>query len=167
MRRQSVILIFILALSAVSFRPAQDTSAPLAPPAQEVKWLSWEEAMELSLKEKKKIFLDVYTDWCGWCKRMDQTTFKDQQVASFLNDNFYPIKLNAEQRADITYQGKVFKFRDVGRRGVHELAYSLLDGKLGYPSYVYLNEKQERIAISPGYKPADQMLQELKRMAQK
>jgi len=85
----------------------------------------------------------------------------------FLNDNFYPIKLNAEQRADITYQGKVFKFRDVGRRGVHELAYSLLDGKLGYPSYVYLNEKQERIAISPGYKPADQMLQELKRMAQK
>lgn len=143
-------------------------SATIPPAADKgVMWYSWEEAVEASKDDPRKFFVDVYTDWCGWCKRMDQTTFKDPQVVQYLNAHFYPVKLNAEQRADIQYDGKVFKFRNVGRRGVHELAYSLLDGKLGYPSYVYLNEKQERIAISPGYKPADQLLGELKRMAGK
>ena len=65
--------------------------------------MSIEKAYELSLTEEnpKKIFIDVYTDWCGWCKRMDNTTFKDSVMVKFLNDNFYCVKLNAEQKEDI------------------------------------------------------------------
>ena len=113
-------------------------------------------------KQPKKIFIDVYTDWCGWCKRMDATTFQDPKVAAYLNENFYPVKFNAEQKGDIEYKGYTLKFREAGRRGVHELAYSLLDGRLGYPAFVYLDENQDRITISPGYKAADAMLKELK-----
>ena len=64
-----------------------------------VKWMSFEQAIEKSKTEKRKIFIDVYTDWCGWCKVMDKNTFSETQVAKILNEMFYPVKLDAEQRA--------------------------------------------------------------------
>lgn len=129
---------------------------------EEIKWYTFEEAIKLSDKKPKKIFIDLYTDWCGWCKRMDQTTFKDPAVVKYMNANFYAVKFDAEQKAEVKYKDHTFKFFPSGNRGVHELAYSLLDGKLSYPSYVYLSEKQERITISPGYKTADSFIKELK-----
>lgn len=129
--------------------------------AQDIKWYSWEEAAELSKTNPKKVFIDVYTDWCGWCKRMDATTFKDAEIVKYLNDNFYPVKFNAEQKGQIDFGGKEFTFVAQGRRGVHQLAYALLDGRLGYPAFVLLDETFARIMISPGYKKAPQLKQEL------
>ena len=65
--------------------------------AQEVEWMSWEEALARSESdaEPKKIFVDVYTDWCGWCKRMDATTFVDPTIVSLMDEHFYAVKLNA------------------------------------------------------------------------
>ena len=125
-----------------------------------LKWYTWEEAAELNKTAPKKILVDVYTDWCGWCKRMDQSTFADSTVAAYVAANFYPVKLNAEQKADIQFNGYTFKYVADGK--VHELAYSLLDGKMQYPNFVYLNEKYERIMISPGYKEPKDILKELK-----
>lgn len=141
-----------------SFRPA----AKIAAPAKAVKWYTFEEAVALSQKNPKKMFIDVYTDWCGWCKRMDNTTFTDARVAAYLNENFYPVKFNAEQKDKVEFRGHTLKFlAEASRRGVHELAYALLDGRLGYPAFVYLDGKQDRISISPGYKEADALLVEL------
>lgn len=149
----------LLAAGLVAFTTEKNTPAP----APSLKWYTWEEAAELNKTAPKKIYVDVYTDWCGWCKKMDKTTFADSTVAAYLAANFYPVKLNAEQKADIQFNGHTFKFIDNGNgRGVHELAYSLLDGKLGYPSFVFLNEKYERIMISPGFKDAGGVLKELK-----
>src|SRR4249920_756491 len=53
-----------------------------------VKWMSFEQAVEKSKTEKRKIFIDVYTDWCGWCKVMDKNTFSEAQVAKILNEKF-------------------------------------------------------------------------------
>lgn len=130
-----------------------------------VKWLTWEEAAELNKTTPKKFFVDVYTDWCGWCKVMDKKTFSDPKVAAYLDEHFYSIKLDAESRADIKHQGNVFEFVEVEgsrRGGIHMLAYSLLEGKMSYPTVVTLNENFERIAISPGYKEAPLMYSELK-----
>jgi uncharacterized protein YyaL (SSP411 family) len=60
-----------------------------------VKWLTWEDAVTLSKKEPRKFFVDVYTDWCGWCKKMDKMTFDNPAVATYLNANYYPINFNA------------------------------------------------------------------------
>ena len=126
-----------------------------------IKWYTWEEAAELAKTEPRKVFVDLYTDWCGWCKRMDKTTFQDPEVVKVLNENFYPVKFNAESKSPITFNGKTFEFMNAGRRGVHQLAYALLDGRLGYPSFVLLDESFARIMISPGYKKSPQLLTEL------
>lgn len=130
-----------------------------------IQWMTWEDAIKKSDKNPKKIFVDVYTDWCGWCKKMDASTFADPKVTEFINKNFYAVKFNAEQSEDIVYKGNTLKFIPNGRRGYHQLAFSLLDGRLGYPSYVYLDEQQNRITISPGFKPVDAMMKELNYVA--
>ena len=73
-----------------------------------------EEAYALTTAEEspKKIFIDVYTDWCGWCKRMDKATFQRPEVATYMNEHFYNVKFNAEQKEDIEILGNNFKFID-------------------------------------------------------
>jgi thioredoxin-related protein len=134
---------------------------PATEAAEEITWYTWDEALALSAKEPRKMFIDVYTDWCGWCKRMDATTFKDPKVVEHINANYYAVKFDAEQKEEIEYNDHTFKFIPSGRRGVHELAYALLDGQLSYPSYVYLDNQQRRLYISKGYKQVEQMMTEL------
>lgn len=129
-----------------------------------VNWMSWEEAMVKMESNPKKVLVDVYTNWCGWCKRMDATTFKDPEVVNYVNTNFYAVKLNAEQREDITYDNHVFKFSTNKGKKVHELAASILDNRLSYPSIVYFNEKMERVLLSAGYKDGPTILSELQKV---
>jgi len=130
-------------------------------PTAKIKWMSIEDAVaqqKLDGVNAKKVFIDVYTDWCGWCKRFDQTTFIDPMVVELLNTHFYPVKFNGEFKEDIVLFGNTFKFVKQGNRGYHELAAALLDNKLSYPSIVYFNEKFERILIAPGYEDAKAFL---------
>ena len=117
----------------------------------QVRWMTWDEAMEARASEPRKIFVDVYTDWCGWCKRMDKTTFSDPAVSRLLNRGFYAVKLDAEQRGELEFAGETYAYRPGGRRGVHELAVKLLGGRLGYPSVVFLDEDAQVIEAIPGY----------------
>ncbi|MEM9887977.1 MAG: DUF255 domain-containing protein [Bacteroidota bacterium] len=155
------LLLLAFASTFYAFRTIDST-----PVEETIKWYTWEEAVELNKENPKKIVVDLYTDWCGWCKVMDKKTFSNAAVAAYINENFYPVKFNAEQKEDIQFNDHTFKFIAQGRRGVHELAYTLLDGRLGYPSIVYLNEKYERVTISPGFKDADKMMKELKFIAE-
>lgn len=136
--------IYLTSLSALLLALTINGQAP-------VKWYSVEEAFALTKKEPRKILIDVYTDWCSWCKVMDSKTFSNQVIADYLNSNFYPVKFNAEQKEDITLNGKTFKFVASGSRGYHELAAQLLDGKLGYPSVVFLDEQTRMIQPVQGY----------------
>ncbi len=127
-----------------------------------VKWYTWEEAIELNKKVPKKMFIDVYTDWCGWCKKMDKATFEHPDVSNYMNEHFYPVKLDAEMKREVIYNDHTFKFVQAGRRGVHELAVALLNNKMSYPSCVAMDEDVNRITIIPGYRDAPDMLSILK-----
>lgn len=139
-------LIFLAGLST-SFRPL---------PEGEVKWMTFEEAIEKSKTEKRKIFVDVYTDWCGWCKVMDKNTFSEAKVAAILNEKFYPVKFNAEQRADVVFNGTTYKFVASGNSGYHELAAALLNSKMSYPTVVFLDENFSMLQPLPGYMKPEQ-----------
>lgn len=125
-------------------------------------WISVEEATKIAASNNQKKFLiDVYTDWCGWCKVMDEKTFTDPQVISYLNENFYVVKFNAEQKETVTYKGKQYEWQSTGRGGYNQLGYELLNGRMSYPSLVYLNPQLEPIRVSPGYKEPGRLLLEL------
>ncbi|MDO3694519.1 DUF255 domain-containing protein [Wenyingzhuangia sp. chi5] len=127
------------------------------PKVKSIKWISFEKAIELNKTNPKPILIDVYTDWCTWCHKMDASTYSEEVIVNYVNDHFYAVKLNAEQKEDITYNGHTFKFVANGRRGTHQLAASLLNGKLSFPSTVFLNKNQELVEVIPGYLQAPMM----------
>ena len=139
---KKVVLILALVVSAYTIQ------------AQEVKWYTIEEAVELNKTQPRKIMVDVYTDWCGWCKVMDKNTFKQPVVAQYLNENFYPVKFNAEQKDTVNILGQTFTFVSSGKRGSHQLAAAL--GATGYPYVVFLDEGMNIITSLPGYTKAPQ-----------
>jgi len=128
--------------------------------AQEIEWLTWSEAIEKVNTDKnpKKLFVDVYTDWCGWCKKMDKDTFNNPKVAKYMQENFYMIKMDAEGKEAIVYKNKTFKYIPQGNRGYHELAAALLKGKLSFPTVIFLNENEEILSPVPGYQKPDGFL---------
>lgn len=128
-----------------------------------VKWMTFEEAIEANRVAPKKIFIDVYTKWCSWCKVMDNKTFSDSTVAAYMNENFYCVKFDAESKDTVVYKDTKFYF--VPEYKSHALAISLLDGKMSYPSYVILTEKEQRLKIMSGYQEVDVFLQNLKILA--
>lgn len=124
------------------------------PPEGAVRWITFEEAVKKSKTEKRPVFIDVYTDWCGWCKVMDKNTFNDPQVAKLLNEKFYAVKFDAEQKEDVVFNGTTFKFIPSGANGYHQLAAALLNNQLSYPTVVFLNENFEIIQPLAGYRKA-------------
>jgi thioredoxin-related protein len=133
-----LIILFTASFTSCDSQPAGKLKAE-AGKSDGINWMSFEEAVKKSETEPRKIFIDVYTHWCGWCKRMDATTFKEDTVVNFLNRNFYAVKLDAETKDTIHFRDKEFKY--VADYKANELAISLLSGKMGYPSYVILDEQ--------------------------
>ncbi|MBX2816085.1 MAG: DUF255 domain-containing protein, partial [Saprospiraceae bacterium] len=143
MQKRILFLFLAIAISSVTMAQKQLATADQA--AQDkIEWKSWEEAAAANAEDPRKILVDVYTDWCGWCKVMDRKTFTDPDIVSYINDNFHAVKLNAEQKEPITWQGYEFKWVAGGRNGVHTLAYSLLDKQMSYPQFVLLDEEYKR-----------------------
>ena len=116
-----------------------------------IAWMTWEEVQKAQKVEKRKVFVDVYTNWCGWCKKMDKTTFRNKDIIQYINENYYAVKFNAETRKTIVLDGKKYKYVKNGRRGYNQLAADLLKGRLSYPSTVFLNSDFSLIQPVAGY----------------
>ena len=121
-----------------------------------IHWYTFPEAVALSQKNPRKIFVDIYTDWCGWCKVLNRETFSHPVIAAYLSSKFYPVKFNAESADTIRFLNAVFANPNAGQRGAtHQFAVSILDGKLSYPSLVFLDENIKRINIMQGFMKPD------------
>ena len=156
MQKAALLLLFPFLLTWLEPAGAQGTSPEKTVLKKEqIRWYSFTEAYDLNKKKPKRIFVDVYTDWCGWCKKMDATTFVHPEIVKYMNDNFYCVKMNAEMKDTLVIDGVTFVNQNPSSgRSSHQLAIELLRGKMSYPSYVFLNEKSQLLTVVPGYQQA-------------
>ena len=138
-----IALVLLLSVVFVPFSMSQKKS--------KIKWYSFEEAIALNDENPKKVFVDIYTDWCGWCTKMDNTTFSNPVIAAYMNKNYYAVKLDAETKDTIVFKSKEYLNDQTGRRPPHQLAIALLQGKMSYPSYAFLDENNDLITVVKGY----------------
>ena len=142
-----ILLIFFI---SISISIGQETG-------KKVKWYTFQEAVKLSKENPKKLFIDVYTDWCGWCKKMDKETFEHLEIAKILNKEYYPVKFDAESADTIEFNGKTFINEGGRSRNPHQLAVALLQGQMSYPSVVYMTEDLQLLTAVPGYLTPEQI----------
>ena len=129
--------------------------------AQEINWVSLEEALELQKKNPKKIMMDVYTNWCGPCKKLDKYTFGNKDVAEYINKHYYAVKFNGEGNEKIRYNDKDFENpnykpeRAKTRNSPHQLTRYF--GVRAYPSLIFIDEEQQFLTVIRGYKNPQQI----------
>lgn len=117
-------------------------------------WISLQEAEKQFSREKKPILIDLYTNWCGWCRVMDKKTYAHEGVATYLNSKFYAVKMNAETKKELKFMGKTFHFNE--RYNTNELALFLTNNRLSYPTTIIIPADGSPPQIIPGYmEPAD------------
>jgi thioredoxin-related protein len=118
----------------------------------QVKWMTIEEALKAQKQNPKKILVDFYSDWCAPCKIMDKKTYGHPVIAQILNDNYYPVKFNAEEKNDIEIFGRTFSNPDKehkkGKNSLHEFTQYM--NVAAVPSTVFLDENGGPITILQG-----------------
>ncbi len=137
--------------------------------AQKIQWMSFAEALEAQKKEPKKIFMDVYTDWCGPCKLLDKNTFQNPDVSQYINAHYYAVKFNAEGQEQIdffdqTFTNPNFDSNRKGRNATHQFTRFL--GVKGYPTVVFFSEQGDPIMPVVGYQKPQQLELYLKMIKQ-
>ena len=128
--------------------------------AQNIEWMTLAQAMEAQKKEPKKIFMDVYTDWCGPCKLLDKNTFQNPDVAHYIRTHYYSVKFNAEGQEEIkffdqTFTNPNFDPNRKGRNATHQFTQFL--GVKGYPTMVFFSENGDPIMPVVGYQKPRQL----------
>ena len=128
--------------------------------AQNIEWMTLAQAMEAQKKEPKKIFMDVYTDWCGPCKLLDKNTFQNPDVAHYIRTHYYAVKFNAEGQEEIkffdqTFTNPNFDPNRKGRNATHQFTQFL--GVKGYPTMVFFSENGDPIMPVVGYQKPRQL----------
>lgn len=128
---------------------------------QEIKWLSLQEATKASnANPEKPIFFNVYTSWCGYCKKLDKETFVDPAVVKYVNENYIPVKFNAETKEMVSFLGINFTYIPAAK--ANYLAYVMTNGRLSYPATVVMDSKGNAEKIILGYKSAENLISDLK-----
>lgn len=125
----------------------------------QIKNHQFEEIENLQKSQNRNTIIFIKTDWCNYCKAMENTTFKNQKLTKAINQNFYFINFNAEEKQDITFAGKTFHYKPTGKNtGIHELAETLTEGKTTYPSLIILSPQNEIIFQYNGYLKSSELL---------
>jgi thioredoxin-related protein len=141
MQKVPIITILFIVLSSFSETPSSLK--------EKIQWISFEEAEKKLKSDPRPILIDIYTDWCGWCKVMDKKTYANNNVADYINQHYYAIKFNAESKSPISWRGKTYQYEAQSR--MHGLAVELLKGDAGFPTTVFIPVNPAEPQPIPGF----------------
>ena len=141
---------FALGLATDPSLAAAATKKPAAKPGAEqpMRWREFGPGLAEAKSTGKTMMVDVYTDWCGWCKRMDRDTFAKPEVQRYLEKSFVPVRMNAEANTSVHYQGEDYTYRDLAT------GFRIT----GYPATLFLGSDGKHLATAPGYMGASDFL---------
>ena len=114
-----------------------------------IKWHKFEDGLSKAQAEDKYLLVDFYTDWCGWCKKMDANTYTDKSVIDLINKNFVAVKLNPEKDAGVNYQNEKYPAANFAQAA----------GVTGYPATGFFESDSDFIATIPGYMEPEKMIE--------
>jgi thioredoxin-related protein len=120
---------------------------------------------ELEIAEPRPVLVMIMTNWCKYCHAMKNNIVKNKEVSDLINNTYHLLFLDAEERSDIVFKGKVFKYRPSGSNtGIHELALDLgmIRVQISYPTLTILDEKKNIIFQKDGYLKPKELLYLLK-----
>ncbi len=120
-------------------------------------WQSFGDGLTSARENHKMIMVDVYTDWCGWCKKLDREVYPDSRVSTLLAKSFVAIKVNAESSSPLEYKGQ----------RMTEEQFARASGVTGYPTILFMDEEGTVVTTLPGYLPADRFSRVLEYVADK
>jgi thioredoxin-related protein len=144
MKRYLIILLSVVSITACAQKKKKEEGPDV--------WTNIEEAQKKNAEKPKKIMIDAFTDWCGWCKKMDASTFQDPEIKKYLAEHFYPVKLDAETPEDITFNGTTYKNQNPGKsRSAHDFALMIMNNRPSYPTLIFIDEKLNIITPVAGY----------------
>ena len=116
----------------------------------QVNWHTIDDAAQAKIGTRI-YFVDFYTSWCGWCKKMDRDTYADPIVVKILNKYYYPVKFDAEGSKKVIWNGRVYPPATAGRNGLHSFASAILGKQAGFPSAAFLRADGSLVQVVPGY----------------
>jgi thioredoxin-related protein len=137
------IITLLLFIALTSFSPSPYVHK------EKINWISFEQAEKMLKTDPRPILVDVYTDWCGWCKVMDKKTYANNNVADYINKYYYAIKFNAESKTSVLWRGKTYQYEAQYR--MHGLAVELLKGDAGFPTTVFIPVNPAEPQPIPGF----------------
>ena len=126
--KKILLVLLMLSFSAITF-------------AKDLQWKNFNDGIAEAKKSGKKVLIDVYTDWCKWCKKMDAETYTDKKIKVYLEKNYVLIKLNAEGIGNISYAGQT----------ISPAQFAQQMGIDGYPATLFLKGNGDPITVLPGY----------------
>jgi len=118
---------------------------------EDINWVSITDLEQLIQDKPRNVFIDIYADWCGWCKVMDRTTFKDVKVISYVNENYYAVRIDAESDVIITFRGQQLTEKQLVRSF----------GIQGLPTSIFMDESLEKVKPVIGYQEGPEFLRSL------
>jgi thioredoxin-related protein len=116
---------------------------------KKINWLTPEEAEARSRTDPRPILIDLYTDWCGWCKVMDKKTYTRTGLIDYVNTHFHAVRLNAETRDPVKWGSKVFSYNAQAK--VNQFALDITQGQLAFPTTVIIPKDGSQPQSVAGY----------------
>ena len=150
MKYNKIILIMFSAgllfnISAYAGDDKTENKSEKSKPATEIEWLSYDEGLVKAKKEGKHLFVDFTAKWCGWCKKMDKTTFVEPEIVKMLNNDFVAVKVWGDSNNELDIEGYKITEKNLASK----------DYKVrGYPTFWFLDPAGTKLGAVSGYQPA-------------